>query len=333
MAALAALATTTWHGATEHLPALALRAMVASCVVVIWPMSPALLRRRDLTAPAVAVLVALAGFLAAGDSGLAVQSLVSVVLVSTLYAAVLAAREDHSRVVLAIAVGIAGVHALWAVVERLIGSTRASAGFFNPNDLAAFLAPLAVVVLGRAAGERRLPTILTSALLVVGVVSTGSRSGALALLLGGGVALAGHLRRPWQRLALAGVAGLVLSVGIDRWRGKGDSLAYARLDIWKASASLALARPLGVGLGGYSEAMRVRGVPLDGWVRFPRTATHAHSEVLNAWVEVGWLGLAAVLLPALFLARVLRRSRAQAADWGVLVALAVPALVSNSLHV
>ncbi len=332
-ATLVIFVATAFDGATTHVSALLLRVVVATTVVVVWPASDAAISWRAVAPAGVAVLAGTLGLLPAPDLGLATQAWVSACLVCSLYLALLVPPADPTRRLQLVATLVAGVHALWALGQLALGATRATAGFFNPNDLAAFLAPLAVLALGRPLSDRRWLAVFTAALLVVGIVSTGSRSGVLALLLGGGVALVTRLRARWQQLVLLGAAVLVIAVGVDRWLGKGDSLAYARLDIWQASASLALANPVGVGLGGYGEAMRVHGVPLAGWVRFPKTASHAHSEVLNAWVEMGWLGLLAVLLPALFMIRVLRRSQAPAVDWGVLLALAVPALVSSSLHV
>lgn len=338
--------TTAVQGATEHLPALALRALVALTIVLVWPHAPVISRLRDLLAPCVALMAVLLGLLTTDDLGLALQALVSATLVVLLYLALLAHEPDVTPSLLRVTILVASVHALWALVERTVApGERASAGFFNPNDLAALLAPLLVVTAPWNAladglwGQwlpRRMARLVVWSLLAAALVATGSRSGLLAAAVGLSIGALPQWRRRWVA-APAAVLALMLAVFLTapRWLGHGDRYAYSRLQIWQASAEVALANPLGVGLGGYADALRQHGVPLSGWVRYPKLATTAHSEPLGAWVEMGLLGLVGTLLPALMLLDALRRRRdaTVASDAGVLAAFAIPALLSSSLHV
>ena len=347
------LATTSNDGATTHLPALALRGLAIVGSIWLWPRAGVRLRRRDLIAPLVAVLVVVGALPSAAHFGPALQAVTSTAAVVGLYLALIAATEDHTFDLLLVCGGVAAVHALWAILEWGFTATpRGHGGFFNPNDLAAFLAPLAImatsagVLANPGVRPRRRTVFLPMALVLsLGVVATGSRSGLLALGLG--LVLLG-LSRAWKGL-LPTVLVLIFVVAVvpglrGRWLGEGDPFAFNRRDIWKASVEVALHEPLGVGLGGYTAALRRHGVPLKGPVRYAKVATDAHCEPLTAWVELGAAGLVASLLPPVFLLVViLYRSRRRSgagpvttsppAALATLAAFAIPACLSASLHV
>ncbi len=378
-----------FDGATTHVPALLLRLVAATGCVLALPKSTVLLDRRVVIAPGVALVAILLGTATADNLGLAAQAVISALLVIALYLALVASTRDYT-VALLVAFGLAaGVHGLGALGERLLGAPRGRGGFFNPNDLAALLAPVLVLTLVAALREldsrlrgdvipakagiqeprtslnsrlrgndgsradvssapkmraRAVALVAAVVLLALGLWATGSRSGLLAATVGVAIVLVSRLRRLRRvAIALLLLAGLAVAFAPgmrERWSGARDRYAYSRLDIWKASAELALGSlPFGVGLNGYEDAMRQRGIALAGWVRYPKTAHDAHSEVLTAWVEAGIAGLAAVLLAPVFVIGLCwRRYRAGARQEAlegiaVLAAFAVPAVVSASLHV
>ncbi len=146
------------------------------------------------------------------------------------------------------------------------------------------------------------------------------------------------------RIALVASATALVTAGAlalvwPRFVGKNDPYAFSRAAIWRETAELALAHPLGVSLGNYRNAMRRHGVPLDGPARYPKLATDAHSEPLHVFAELGWLGLGATLLPLPLLAAAIWRRRRDSdappawSDAATLATFAVPAAVATSMHV
>ena len=358
-------AATAVNGATEHAAALLLRLVVVAGCLLLWPRQEARVSWVLLAVPALCLAVVLFGWVHAPNPGIALQAVVSSTLVCFLFLALVVCPVDWNRQALDILIAVGMAHTLWAIGQRLgTPSGRATAGFYNPNDLASFVAPLAILAVSRKHwGHWRW---LVAAVLAVGVLATGSRSGVLALAAG--LVLAAWASR--RRVLVVGVVlvvALVAAISLrERWLGQGDPYAYSRVAIWRASVALGLeASPAGVGLAFYEEAMRQHGVQLEGWVHYPRLANSAHNEVLNAWVELGWLGLLATLAPVVLMAWLITRRQAElgkraplanepaadppsgpvATDYGpwengscwldaaVLVSLAIPALVSASLHV
>ncbi len=347
--ALVVFASTADDGATEHAAALLLRGFAAVGVVLLWPRTAVAQARLPRWAawPMAAALGAVAlGVLLAPQRALALQPAATALLVVLLCAALTATSDDEW--IPAIGTGLlaaAALHALWAVGQRLLGSApRGTGGFFNPNELAACLAPLALITVhaaldGARQGRRRWLMFGLTAILLGGLAASSSRGGAIAF--GVGLVVWAAIRR--QKAVLLGAvvlaAALLLTPGVRaRFAATGDAYAYSRLEIWRASAELgARALPLGVGLNFYAEAMRRHGVPLDGGlVRFPRSAGDAHNEVLNTWVELGVPGVVALLWGPLALAWVLWRTRRNdplaPRDLGVLTALAIPACLGDTLH-
>jgi hypothetical protein len=347
------LGATAGAGATEHVPALILRGVVVVLCVGLWPRAPVRLKRRDLIAPLVAAAAIVTALPAPAHVGPALQAVASTAAIIGLYLTLLATPTDHTGDALLLCGGVATVHSCWALGQWLAdGAARGRGGFFNPNDLAAFLAPLAIIAAAAAttsiAGEqqkRRAVLLTAAALLGLGVAATSSRSGLLALGTGLLLLAFGRARKVVLPAALALALLVVVVPGLRaRWLGAGDPFAFNRLDIWRASVGVALHEPLGVGLGGYATALRQHGVPLDGPVRYPKVAADAHCEPLTAWVELGVTGLLATLLPPAFLLAVIlgrwrRRSTTgpptalPPAALATLAAFAIPSLLSSSLHV
>ena len=314
VAGVTALAATSFAGATEHVPALVLRCLAVFVCLWLWPSAPKRLPRRDLIAPVLAVLVVVVSLPAAAHLGPALQAVTSVAVVVGIYLTLLATPEDHTAHALVVAGLVGIVHAGWAIVSwASTGAPRGHGGFFSTNDLAAFLAPLAIlgtvhVLLPSPSLDpaRRRLVGLGALVLCLGVVATGSRAGLVSL--GAGLVVLAATRA-W-RIAVPAVVALALVVLLvsglrTRFTGAGDAFAFNRIDIWRASVDVALHEPIGVGIGGYASALRQHGVPLEGLVRYPKTATDAHCEPLTALVELGPAGLAATLLPPIFLLTVI----------------------------
>lgn len=346
LGALLFFCATAFAGATQHLPALLLRAVVVVACVRAWPRASDAVfppfAAADIAVPTLAVLAATWGVVHAPNPGLALQPWLSALLVVLVYFTGLVGSAQAGARLLPYAWAIGGAHGVWAIAQRLSGSARAHGGFFNPNDLAAFLAPLTLWALAEAlapTSPRRHPgwAVGTAVVGLLGVGCTASRAGALALALGGACLIAPRLGRRVFVVLVPLLLVLLTVVALrDRFLDHTDPYAYARPAIWRASAEVALATPLGVGLGAYADSLRRHGVPLPGLVHYPRLATQAHNEALQAWVEIGWLGLAAALAAPALLAWTLWRQRRRhpvAADWAILLSFALPAATAASLHV
>lgn len=337
---------TTVSGATEHGSALLLRGVVIVACIVWWPRGIVSARAFDLVLPAAAMGAVTVGVLTSSAGGAALQDLVRAGLVSALFLTLLLGYQVHWPKVAIAGAAVVALHVPWAWIQRAGGAARGSGGFFNPNDLAAFLAPMLFIALERAEAppKQHKPLWLTVAVLAaVGLLATASRSGLLAAAAAGTLWLVALLReRPhlwtarWKLAwSLMGTTALGTLAGLtaERWSTRNDPQAFDRLSIWERTIELAMSHPWGVGLGGYTDAMRQLGVPTSGMVRYARTAHHAHSEPLHLWAELGWVGAALVLLIAAYIALRLWGSQQRLRNAAVAVAFAVPALVSASLHV
>ncbi len=246
-----------------------------------------------------------------------------VVLVS-----VLRDRDDVRRLAAAMVAG-AALAALVALVLIPFGAVvtevfppRVRGTFGSPNNLALVLeraAPLALA-LALAAGASTLVSgrccrgwgrvartrgfwLLALAVLLVVLVLTWSRGAWLGALVG----LAVAARPLWAQvgvrrrvaavgLSVAALAGIVLVTGVERIGQLlriGDSGAVSRLAIWDSAWRMGLENWLfGVGpdnfLTHYREYMRP-----EAW-REPNIS-HPHNLVLDGWVSMGVIGLAALL--------------------------------------
>jgi tetratricopeptide (TPR) repeat protein len=337
----AVLLATADDGATEHVSALGLRLTAVIAVWALWPRSPGRLQNRHLLVPGAALLLLLAALPFSQSFGPGLQAVLRVGFVCLVFLLSLLVTPTTRAAGFVVFAAVAVIHALWAVGQRLFTEVaRGTGGFFSPNDLAACLAPLLVMALGWASDNprRRRMAAATAAILGLGLLASSSRSGLLAAAAGSFVLARGSARK----LALAAVVTLAVTVVAtpslrERFAGRDDAYSFSRVRIWTQAAKVAWRSPLGVGLGGFEAAMRREGVPLDTPVRYPKAAANAHSELMYAWVELGWLGLALVCLPAIMIASVLRRQRRAGqqveTDAAVLVAFAIPALVSTSLHI
>jgi O-antigen ligase len=153
------------------------------------------------------------------------------------------------------------------------------------------LGPVALAVIGAAAasafvvgshlgdaGIGRL--VLAAAFVVVPSVVAGRRSPA------------GIRRGQWIAVvAAAAVVGTAASVVADRGTGCQGDASHGRVGIWKAAVATASDRPLqGFGSGTFLAASRQHQLE-----HRPRPTRFAHNLPLEAWAELGVLGLIAVL--------------------------------------
>jgi hypothetical protein len=165
--------------------------------------------------------------------------------------------------------------------------------FLNPNVAAALMVPAipACWLLAGSTGRRRWLWVVT-ALLAAGVAATGSRAGLLALILVVGMMV------PAGRLRLAGIGfAVAAAAGFLAWRfmTRPDSLAWHRLEIWRALGSLLLQHPiLGVGPGRLEDVTGVIRIADHGsFARFGHVIGGAESTPFGLLVRTGLAGVAA----------------------------------------
>ena len=169
---------------------------------------------------------------------------------------------------------------------------RAGGGLlYNPN------VALALVIPALAGVRKRWPWPVWTGCVTLGIVATvltGSRAGALAL-----VVVAASLMRSRRARLVVAAAGLVIAVilvGV-RFAVSPDSLAWHRMEIWRALAGLVAEHPFfGVGPGALAEAAgQVRIAHPDRLAVYGRIIGSAESTVAGLVVRVGALGTAAAL--------------------------------------
>ena len=204
-----------------------------------------------------------------------------------------ARRVDTNRwplMGLAIAAAVMVV-TLAVVLESVAGRMLRTGGLFvNPNVAAAFLVP-AVPALWLLFGAPRLRRVawLVLPIMMAGIVCTGSRAGLLAGVVVVGVLLPGGWTR---RIGVA--AALLAASGFLIWRftSSPDSLAWHRIEIWRALAELVAHHPLaGVGPGWLEESTGVVRIAHDGGIaRYGHVIGSAESTYFGLLVRTGIVG-------------------------------------------
>ena len=213
------------------------------------------------------------------------------------------------------------------------GMLRSGGLFVNPNVAAALLVPTVPgvwLLFGPRSNTRWLWLVVPS--VVAGAVLTGSRAGLLALLVVVAVLLPrGRARR--IGVALAALAAVVFLVW--RFTASPDSLAWHRLEIWRALVPLVLEHPLvGVGSGWLEESTGVVRIAHDGGIaRYGHIIGSAESSYFGVLVRTGIVGLG-LLVTAFMLwwRRAPERARSGAA-LAVVAGVAVLALFHDFLDV
>ena len=192
--------------------------------------------------------------------------------------------------------------------------TRASIWFSNPNSLGHALA--AFGALAMALSGRFLPALLWGALGFVAIGLTGSRTAALALVVGGSWLLASHVPRRW-RLPLAALVVLVAVAAVGL---QGDALG--RLGAWSWQEENVQTR------------LAQMSVAWEAMLAHPLSGSVLPSGAHNFWLDyAGMLGVPGLLaalwltLGILYLAWRVRSARA----FGVVITVLVLQLTDNSL--
>ena len=198
------------------------------------------------------------------------------------------ARGWNSQAALLILTGTALILALGVVLEAVgLRGLRVGGLLENPNITASLLVVSLPAILIIEGGRRW--RIAAAAVLIVGLVLTGSRAGLLALL----VIVAVVLPRGRAKIIglLAGGAG-VAAVLVWRFVNQPDILAWFRPAIWSAVLRLWASRPLcGVGPGGLVDAagaQRLLHADHVGQRQF--LISYAESSPLAALVQTGLVG-------------------------------------------
>lgn len=307
-------------------------AVVAAWIVrALWCGPPRLPPVRWLAAAAVFAVAGLVAAALADYPKFALRDLRTVILEPAAFFVVLASvlrdRSDVRRLLAALVAG-AALAALVALALIPFGAVvtevfppRVRGTFGSPNNLALVLeraAPVALA-LALAAGTSTLVSgrccwgwgrvastrgfwLLALAVLLVVLILTWSRGAWLGALAG----LAVAARPLWAQvglrrrlgavaLSLAAVAGIVLLTGVERIGQLlriGDSGAVSRLAIWDSAWRMGLDNWLfGVGPDNFLTHYRAYMRP-EAW-REPNIS-HPHNLLLDAWVSLGVIGLAAL---------------------------------------
>lgn len=151
-------------------------------------------------------------------------------------------------------------------------------------------------------------------LFAIALPMAGSRAGilvvvvpALAVVLSAGSAAAGRARGRWgaRAVRLAAVVVLALAVlGAFGWMQSESAIEGQRWSFNRDTVALALANaPLGSGIGSFVPVFQ-QGTQTA--LRMDTLANHAHDEYPQWWLEAGWLGVCAIALALIALARAVR---------------------------
>ena len=212
--------------------------------------------------------------------------------------------------------------AIWTVIENVVlrAAARPSGPFDNPNLYANYLALNVFLALGlsRLLSEQwngvsltprtgaRVQAVLRIAVvpvLVLGLLSTGSRAGLLGFLVGLAVAVRWRLPQVTMRRAVAFAVSALILCGALVWFfshhpflvnrmeavSATDPNVTSRLALWRAARHAFYANPVfGIGYGQFPRY----GAQEEGLGAF---AAVSHQTYLSAAAELGIIGLAAVL--------------------------------------
>lgn len=241
----------------------------------------------------------------------------------------------------------AALQGIFVIVQAWRHAGLREAGtFLNANHLGLWLVAALLLGLGaaeawrgRAAVAWNLGLALPAA---VAIGLAGSRGAAVALVAGGATLLLIHWHRMPRSYRVGLVSVVAVIVALVAWkqlaRSEQDPFRHHRIRIWQASIGAVAADPLwGSGPGQFPTAARNLSFPeRDGPLRYDRSFSATHSDVLRLPAEFGipaaLAALAALLLAARGLLR--RRRNGELAGWtdgalAALVAIAAQALVDN----
>jgi len=215
------------------------------------------------------------------------------------------ANERSVRTASRVLVGVAVILVIGVALEAAgLGRMRVGGLLENPN-LTACLLVVSLCLLPLHQGRPRRWAMVVAAVLVVGVVLTGSRAGLLALLAVGAITLP---RGRTRSVGLAVSAAIVAAVVAWRLLSQPDILAWFRPAIWQAVLRLWAEHPVaGVGPGGLADAAgAVRLLHPDHVGQHQFLIAYAESSPLAILVQTGAVGFAAALAAVLAWGRAAR---------------------------
>jgi O-antigen ligase len=260
-------------------------------------------------------------------------------------------------------VGMALAQAIWAFVQVVQGEMpRPTGTFFNPNFLAGYLAAISVLLLASLCYRKFLPyrswgtsqgviksslPLVVLPILLVALLQTGSRGGALALVVGSALVIG-------LRFGRHGLTGLIFLLAVAalapnpiRDRVVAEHVhnpeAYARLQMWRSAMHEIIEHPFGIGVGLYQYTYPRYAFPIDEEiVRYGKIAYTPHNEYLQMGIELGVVGLGIFIGGLMLVARearwllrqrLRRDQRALAVGvCGAIVVILTQAAVDSNLH-
>jgi tetratricopeptide (TPR) repeat protein/O-antigen ligase len=220
---------------------------------------------------------------------------------------------------------VALVQSILAVAQRASGTLRPSAGFLNPNYLAAWLVAVLFVIGGAVVSRGRPAKWLAgvvAAVILAALVVIGSRAVLLGLAAGAAVLVATGTVRRATVLVLAAIV-LVAGIGVGLRFRVADPFGLSRVAIWKASLGAVADDPLFGSKPGQFETEAVNlNFPLAGRpLRFERGFSTPHSDLLRAPCEFGIPATLALAIAAIAAIGLLGRKRSPV-ELGAVAALA-----------
>jgi tetratricopeptide (TPR) repeat protein len=239
--------------------------------------------------------------------------------------------------------GVLSIYGHFATIPRslLVGP------FVNPNHNAEFLELGAFACLAcafqRSSALNRYAWLTGMLFCAAGAIATFSRAAVLAVFVGMAAFTALRIFRRdgtetegrraslvWSLLivALVGVIALVLGAGALIERFHRDSItADVRVGLWADGWKVLRAHPLGIGRGAFDRVFPIYRTLV---VPFPIRFTFIENHPYQLLIDSGWLGFAAILAAAAFVARtVIRRGRRDTTEAAFLAGLL--AVVAHSL--
>jgi len=267
------------------------------------------------------VVAAAAALIIAPYKYLAVQRFLGIAsYIIILYIFLNALSKDNTRAALALAALIGFMEASAGIVQvYFLDIPRARGTFFNPDFFGTYLAMTAPVVLGFVFSPeikvkwRGVAAGTGFVLMCFAALLSQSRGAFLALALSCTVYLGLRFRAAGIIAAVALAAAVFLFTPSLKARFAGaqgnDPYSYYRLRIWQNAAERVVETPWGEGLGGYSLGTQRHNFPApQGPVVYAKLAESAHDGYLQVAVEIGVVGLAALLWGMFLLFRRVRMS-------------------------
>lgn len=230
-----------------------------------------------------------------------------------------AVRLHLSLALCTVGLALGAIHVRLSGLATVEGNRAGLVGLLgDPNDLALVLViyvPLFAMLALDARGMRRLLGITMLGVLVMGLLATVSRGGALGLLAALGCTLYDRGRLSTRLLVAPAMAALIVGMLVlagvnDRSSGalspgQLDDSALGRLDMWQSGVRMVAHNPVfGVGFGQFPENYQTYARNPVHWE--PRDA---HNSFVKAAAETGLVGFIPFMALVLLTIRTAYRSR------------------------